>query len=162
MLIVNLTGHQICLKYRKCRCGIMTPIKKDSDKENYHCPYKNKYSKCVLCDGHNYTETRTFHSRGEARVLMDYEDSQLCYRHPLFLLKYGEIIGLPEETTGTLYIVSLRVLEVGKEWGRTDLIAPASNHPFAERNKKGHLISVPGFVITDNQINLLNKFLANP
>lgn len=161
MLIINLTGHDICLKYRKYRCGIMTPVKKDSDRENYHCPHKNKYEKCVSCDGHNYTERRTFHSRGEARVPMDYEDSQLYYKHPLFLLKYGEIVGLPEETHGKLYIVSRIVFNLGKERGRTDLIAPASDHSFAERNKKGHLISVPGFVITDNQINLLNKFLTD-
>lgn len=51
---------------------------------------------------------------------------------------------LPEPEEGKRFLVSAMVLALGKELGRTDLLAPDTNR--AKRNDKGHIISVPGFV----------------
>lgn len=54
---------------------------------------------------------------------------------------YGSIIDLPNPQPNTYYIVSAKVLDATK---RKDVLAPATDS--AERNDKGHIISVPGFV----------------
>jgi hypothetical protein len=58
----------------------------------------------------------------------------------------NKILGhnIPDPVDGTLYLVSAMILNMGKELGRTDLIAPDTNR--ATRNEKGHIVSVPGFV----------------
>lgn len=56
---------------------------------------------------------------------------------------FGEVEGLPEEKEGTVLIVSAMVLSASS---RKDLVAPATGHPETIRNKKGHIVSVPGFV----------------
>ena len=60
-------------------------------------------------------------------------------------VKY-EVVGhnLPEPTEGIYLLVSAMVLAQAKSLGRTDCIAPDTN--YANRNEKGHIISVPGFV----------------
>ena len=57
--------------------------------------------------------------------------------------KFGEVEGLPSPQKNTYYIVSALVLAASD---RSDLIAPATNHPDTTRNDKGHIVSVPGFV----------------
>ena len=58
--------------------------------------------------------------------------------------KFGEIIGLPKQKEGVVYIVSAIVLTAAKAVGRTDCVAP--NTAQAKRNDQGHIISVPGFI----------------
>lgn len=57
---------------------------------------------------------------------------------------FGEIQGLPEAQDGVRYIVSGLVLSASD---RQDLVAPATGHPEVVRNEKGHIVSVPGFVL---------------
>lgn len=57
---------------------------------------------------------------------------------------WGEVEGLPAPVEGTMYVVSALVL--GAVNGRSDVVAPATGHPQAVRNDKGHIISVPCFV----------------
>jgi hypothetical protein len=57
---------------------------------------------------------------------------------------FGDVIDLPEATEGTLYIVSAMVFNATD---RQDVIAPATGHPETKRNEKGHIVSVPGFII---------------
>ena len=57
-------------------------------------------------------------------------------------VSYGDVEGLPEPEKDTMYIVSSMVKEASK---RMDLVAPATGHPDAVRDK-GHIVSVPGFV----------------
>jgi hypothetical protein len=57
--------------------------------------------------------------------------------------EFGDISGLPAPQNGVLFIVSGLVLAASD---RPDLVAPATGHPLAKRNSRGHIISVPGFV----------------
>ena len=57
---------------------------------------------------------------------------------------FGDVTGLPEPVKDTIYIVSAMVLSA-LNGSRADVVAPQSDK--AERNDKGHIISVPGFVI---------------
>lgn len=59
-------------------------------------------------------------------------------------VSYGEVTNLPEPSDGVLYIVSALVLDAMKGI-RTDLVAPATGHHAAIRDK-GNPVSVPGFV----------------
>ena len=55
----------------------------------------------------------------------------------------GSVTGIPNEIEeNTFYIVSAMVLANSN---RTDLVAPDTNR--AVRNDRGHIVSVPGFVI---------------
>jgi len=57
---------------------------------------------------------------------------------------YGEVEGLPAPKEGVFLIVSAMVLSSASD--REDLVAPATGHPDAIRNEKGHIKSVPCFV----------------
>lgn len=59
---------------------------------------------------------------------------------------YGEIKNLPAPQAGTIYVVSAMVLAAAHAAGRTDCVAPATGHPSAKKNEKGHILEVPGFV----------------
>ena len=88
----------------------------------------------VLNDG------RSFPSEGVARVsatFTDFSPSLLCSQ------VFGDVKGLPPLEKGVKIIVSAMVLNASD---RPDLVAPATGHPDAKRNEKGHIISVPGFV----------------
>lgn len=58
---------------------------------------------------------------------------------------YGSVENLPDPVPGTYYIVSALVREACKDRG--DLVSPASAHPECVRNEKGHIVSVPCFLI---------------
>lgn len=58
---------------------------------------------------------------------------------------FGEVENLPAPTPGTRYIVSGLVL-AALQGKRDDVVAPATGHPQTQRNDKGHIVSVPGFV----------------
>lgn len=60
---------------------------------------------------------------------------------PLTKVEMGDLVGLPEPTEDTLYIVSLLVLEAGKRIGRTDLLAPDTI-----RDERGNIIGCSGFI----------------
>lgn len=60
---------------------------------------------------------------------------------PIKKTTLGELEGLPEETQGIYYIVSLLVLEAGKKLGRTDLLAPDT-----VRDTSGNIIGCKGFI----------------
>lgn len=88
----------------------------------------------VLNDG------RSFPSEGIARVsasFTNFNNDGICRQ------EFGEVEGLPEPQEGVMLIVSAMVLSASD---RTDLVAPATGHPDTVRNKKGHIVSVPGFV----------------
>lgn len=86
----------------------------------------------VLNDG------REFPSAGIARVANSFTEivDDICH------VEYGEVEGLPEPKTNTMYIVSQMVLNASN---RTDLVAPATGHPDCVR-ENGFIKSVPGFV----------------
>ena len=82
-----------------------------------------------------------FESKGVARIstsFSEFDENNVC------TVVYGDVEGIPEPKPETLYIVSGMVLSAPH--GRDDLVAPATGHPAAVRNDKGHIISVPGFV----------------
>lgn len=56
---------------------------------------------------------------------------------------FGQVDNLPAPTAGTRFIVSTMVLSACA--GRDDVVAPATDHPEAVRNDKGHIVSVPCF-----------------
>jgi hypothetical protein len=47
----------------------------------------------------------------------------------------------------TVNIVSAMVFEQVKEWTSGVWVAPATGHPDVVRNEKGHIVSVPAFLI---------------
>ena len=57
---------------------------------------------------------------------------------------FGEVSDLPAPVDGVLYIVSGMVASAVP--GRDDVVAPATGHPDAIRNEKGHIVSVPCWV----------------
>jgi len=60
---------------------------------------------------------------------------------PIKKTEMGNLEGLPNETEGVYYIVSLIVLEAGKKIGRKDLIAPDTL-----RDGSGNIIGCKGFI----------------
>jgi hypothetical protein len=80
-------------------------------------------------------------SEGQAKVqdvYGEFDGDGVC------LVSYGEVTGLPAPQPGVFIVVSALVLGAAK--GRTDLVAPATGHPLAKKNEKGHVLEVPGFV----------------
>jgi hypothetical protein len=62
---------------------------------------------------------------------------------PIMKRTWEQPTGIPDPEEGTLYIVSSVVLSAAAE--RTDLISPDTGKT-AERNEKGHILSVIRFV----------------
>ena len=58
---------------------------------------------------------------------------------------FGDVSGLPDPQPDTFFVVSAMVLGA-LAGNRPDVIAPATGHPSCQRNDKGHVVSVPGFV----------------
>lgn len=82
-----------------------------------------------------------------ARVSVDHIDTghRLCGQ-PIYRTVYGDVVGVPPcAGDGVFYIVSKLVVDASPD--RFDLVAPASGHPDVVRNDKGHIVSVPGFVV---------------
>lgn len=95
----------------------------------------------VLNDGTVYK------SEGVARVeetLAKFDKDKICN------VKFGKIVGLPRSEKDTYIIVSETVLiakyRMAFNCPRTDLVAPAINHPKAIKNSEGVVVSVPGFI----------------
>jgi hypothetical protein len=59
---------------------------------------------------------------------------------------FGTVQDLPAPADGTFFIVSAVVLTAAKLQGRTDCVAPATEHSAVVRNEAGHIVSVPCFV----------------
>ena len=78
-----------------------------------------------------------------ARVKANFIEAESETGFPVFEQEFSEVVGLPAPEPGTIYIVSAMVLSASD---RRDLVAPATGHPDAIRNEKGHIVSVPGFV----------------
>lgn len=57
---------------------------------------------------------------------------------------FGDVQNLPASEEGVRYIVSGLVFAATD---RKDVVAPATGHPDTIRNEKGHIMSVPGFVV---------------
>ena len=89
----------------------------------------------VLNDGRKFAP-----SGSVARVSAEFlpVDFESC------LQVFGEVSGLPEEAMETRIIVSAMVFAASS---RMDLVAPATGHPDTVRNDKGHIVSVPCFVV---------------
>jgi hypothetical protein len=75
-----------------------------------------------------------------ARVSSSFSDivDGFCYQ------QFGSIEGLPSPQADTVYIVSGLVFAATD---RADVIAPATGHPDVVRNDRGHIVSVPAFLI---------------
>ena len=75
-----------------------------------------------------------------ARIDVSYTDIEggVCHQ------EYGGMEGLPEPEDNTRYIVSGLVFAATD---RPDVVAPATGHPDVERNDKGHIVSVPAFIV---------------
>jgi hypothetical protein len=88
----------------------------------------------VLNDG------KVFKSEGIARVTTRYSaiKGYLCNQ------VFGVVEGLPKEKSDVKIIVSAIVLQASN---RKDLVAPATGHPETIRDEKGHIVSVPCFVV---------------
>ena len=91
----------------------------------------------VLNDGRSFPASGVL-----ARVSAGYSDivDDACSQ------TFGDVQDLPAPVVGTRYIVSALVLGA-LDGTRTDVVAPATGHPGAVRNDKGHIVSVPCFVI---------------
>lgn len=88
-----------------------------------------------------FNDGRVFPSLGVARVSNSFTD----FNNDICDVTYGDVCGLPEPKTSTMYIVSALVLAATKAAGRTDCVAPATGHPLCVR-ENGFIKSVPGFV----------------
>ena len=62
---------------------------------------------------------------------------------------FGDVFGVPEPIEGTIFIVSALVSKALAS--RPDVVSPATGHPHAVRNEKGHIVSVPFFVKEQDQ-----------
>lgn len=78
-----------------------------------------------------------------ARVSADLQTVESVGGVTLFRQTFGEVEGLPAETSGTMYIVSAMVLAAVD---RLDCVAPATGSRETIRDEAGHIVSVPGFV----------------
>ena len=76
-----------------------------------------------------------------ARVSCSYSEQD---ERGVCLAIFGEPIDLPAPVEGVLYVVSGMVASAVPE--RMDVVAPATGHPDAVRNEKGHIVSVPCWV----------------
>lgn len=89
----------------------------------------------ILNDG------REFKASGQiARVSASFEE----VRGGEYRQVFGEIENLPAPKEGVRYIVSGLVFAATN---RKDVVAPATGHPETRRNKQGHILSVPGFIV---------------
>lgn len=61
---------------------------------------------------------------------------------PVVQKGFGQIEGLPDPEDGTLYLVSLVVLQAAKAAGRTDCIAPDTGPDSAIRDEAGRIKAV--------------------
>lgn len=84
-----------------------------------------------------------------ARVASSIKEEENTSEFNLYIQEFGDIEGLPAPQTGIIYIVSAMVLSANSSSDnpRKDLVAPATSHKDVTRNDKGHITSVPGFVI---------------
>jgi len=78
------------------------------------------------------------------RTSLDYENVKLVDGFPVVTTR-NLLSPLPAQKPDTVYIVSAVVLQQARYLGRTDFVAPDSNH--ASRDYAGNIISVPGWVI---------------
>lgn len=65
---------------------------------------------------------------------------------PLYKSVFGEVSGLPDPQPGTIYIVSLLVLQALKG-KRDDVVAPDTSPTGAVRDANGRIIAVKGFQV---------------
>jgi len=103
--------------------------------------------KMINCTPHNInvvkgSEVITIEPSGIIpRVEMETKTSSPIDGFEVETLETKGVEGLPAPKEDTVYICSAMVAQAAK---RGDVIAPNTNK--AERNEKGHIISVPGFV----------------
>lgn len=108
-----------------------------------HQSTKEKQMQYVNCTPHTIclNNGQRFEPSGHvARVTAGYTEFD---QHGVCRATFGEVTGLPEPQSGTLYIVSGMVAAAVK--GRADVISPATGHPDAQR-ENGQVVSVPGFI----------------
>ena len=99
--------------------------------------------KFVNCTPHPIVmnDGRVFEPCGEvARVNSSFTDIEGDFCEVV----YGDIHGIPAPKENTFYIVSAMVKGV---CDRDDVVAPATGHADTKRNYKGHIVSVPCFII---------------
>ncbi|MCP3966695.1 MAG: hypothetical protein GY718_10145 [Lentisphaerae bacterium] len=84
----------------------------------------------------------------QVRVQEDVQPYQLDYDIgvPVVLKGYGEIEGLPEPNDSTYLIVSILVLQAGRDH-RPDLLAPDTGPDSVVRDEKGNILGVRRFQI---------------
>jgi len=95
----------------------------------------------ILSDGNktvSYPRSRTV-----ARVDLDYTTIGELDGFPISTTRILKS-NMPEPEEGYMFIVSALVLQQCKYAGRTDCVAPDSNH--ATRDNEGNIVSVPGWI----------------
>jgi hypothetical protein len=102
----------------------------------------------VICNQEGKETVRFLAEKG--RVARLYEEDLLLTSINGIAVKqktYGQIMGLPEETSGTYYIVSLPLLQANAAATdkRRDLLAPDTGKGVV-RNEKGDIVGTKNFV----------------
>lgn len=90
----------------------------------------------------NLNNGRSFPASGQvARITVGFSEvkDDLCWQ------VFGAVDNLPAPQEGVRLIVSALVL-TALRGSRSDVVAPATNHPECVRNEQGHIVSVPCFV----------------
>jgi len=89
----------------------------------------------------NLNDGRSFEPSGTiARVSSKFTDFEGVFT----TIEFGQVTDIPEPKNFVMYIVSGMVKSASK---RTDICSPATGHPDTIRNDKGHIVSVPGFIV---------------
>lgn len=87
-----------------------------------------------------WTGTQFPASGNIARVAASFKDVS----NGFYTQTFGEVENLPAPVEDVYYIISAMVFAATD---RKDVVAPATGHPECVRNKKGQIVSVPGFVV---------------
>jgi len=133
MKIINMTPHQVNIVYT-------------AETSCQYCGSGEYNPDCIECRGTGgpVPSTRTWRIPASGDVARVEMKQKLVSHIDGFPICTNTVNGnnLPEEKEDTYLLVSSMVLNALP--GRKDLLAPDTNN--AERNKQGHIVSVPGFI----------------
>ena len=121
--VINLTPHDV---------KILKP-----------CPAPHGAYFCQNCNETGFVTIGEYKSEGVARAVEVIEDDTPVCGIPVVKKKYSKFSGLPPETSGVFYIVSVIVLNLLPK--RSDLLCPDTGPESAVRDDKGRIIGVMRF-----------------
>jgi hypothetical protein len=94
---------------------------------------------------HDVTETTSGITYPASGIIarLDHKDKLISSVNgtPVYQKLYGEVRNLPEPTPNTLYLVSGIMIDVARQQGRTDLLAPGR----LMKDSKGNVLGCKGF-----------------